>query len=140
MGEAKRRYNVDAFVPALPPDSSLLALPFGGEVLRRLGFDRAEVNSLIEEQRRAIYQEDVGHERISMSDKAIRQAFSIVDTDGNGLITPNEMEKAIDTLDLDLTESEIHNMFTKEDLDKAGGITFQEFEGLMGDRFVKYWW
>ena len=53
----QRRLNkmlgVVAMVPALPEDSRLLSLPFGGAVLRALNYDQKEVDMLIEESRRS---------------------------------------------------------------------------------------
>ena len=45
--------GVVAMVPALPEDSRLLSLPFGGAVLRALNYDQKEVDMLIEESRRS---------------------------------------------------------------------------------------
>ena len=44
--------NVQAVVPTLQSDSKLLSLPFGGAVLRGLGFRADDVDMLIEENRR----------------------------------------------------------------------------------------
>ena len=44
--------NVQAVVPTIQSDSKLLSLPFGGAVLRGLGFRADDVDMLIEENRR----------------------------------------------------------------------------------------
>ena len=50
-----RLRNVQAVVPAIKSDSRLLSLPFGGAVLRGLGYRADDVDMLIEENRRAEY-------------------------------------------------------------------------------------
>ena len=53
----QRRLNsmlgVVAMVPSLPEDSRLLSLPFGGAVLRNLGYDADDVDMLLEDTRRS---------------------------------------------------------------------------------------
>jgi len=85
----ERAYGVSAVVPALPPDSVLLSLPFGGEVMRRLGFDDAVVATIMEEQRRKIYQEG-GLREFTVSRGQLQNAFKQFDG-GRGCILTTEL-------------------------------------------------
>lgn len=44
--------DVVAMVPTLPEDSIIVSLPFGGAVLRSLGYSTEEVNVLLEDTRK----------------------------------------------------------------------------------------
>ena len=44
--------DVYAMAPALPEDSMLLTLPFGGAVLQNIGVDRVEIDAILEEKRK----------------------------------------------------------------------------------------
>ena len=48
--------NVAAMVPILPEDNLLLTLPFGGAVMKALGVSPQEVNSILENKRKAVLQ------------------------------------------------------------------------------------
>lgn len=50
--------DVNAVSPALPEDSVLLTLPFGGVVLQQLGVSRPEIDAILENFRK-MYMEDV---------------------------------------------------------------------------------
>mmetsp|Transcript_44937 Transcript_44937/g.103939 ORF Transcript_44937/g.103939 Transcript_44937/m.103939 type:complete len:853 (-) Transcript_44937:87-2645(-) len=82
--------GVQAVVPALPPDSVLLSLPFGGEVMKRLGFNDARVYAMMEEQRRKIYQEG-GFKEFSVTRAALENTFKLFDPNGDGYIHTAEL-------------------------------------------------
>ena len=53
--------DIEAMAPALPEDSMLLTLPFGGKVLQNIGVDRVEIDAILENKRKsyiADYEDD----------------------------------------------------------------------------------
>lgn len=53
--------QISAICPALPRDSALLTLPFGGAVLQSLGIQKKEIENILEDFRK-VYAEGEGHE------------------------------------------------------------------------------
>ncbi|ESR46184.1 hypothetical protein CICLE_v10004033mg [Citrus x clementina] len=63
-----------------------------------------------------------------------QEAFSLLDKDGDGCITFEELASAIKSLDQNPTEEEIRNMINEVDLDGNGTIEFLEFLKLMATK------
>ncbi|KAJ4719655.1 putative Calmodulin [Melia azedarach] len=59
------------------------------------------------------------------------EAFCLLDKDGDGCITIEELAAAIRSLDQHPTEEELQNMMNEVDIDGNGSIEFGEFLNLM---------
>jgi len=130
-----KNLGLDVVCPALPPDSALLSLPFGGEVLRRLGKDEEEVLNLLEEQRRIIYSEG-GLDDGPLTDQAIVEVFSNFDRDGSGYLDVNEMKEAFERLGKSMTDEQIKEMMASADMDDSGEISLVEFKALLQQKVL----
>lgn len=64
----------------------------------------------------------------------LKEAFSIYDLDGDGIITTRELGSVMRTLGLNPTEAEILNFIKEADIDKSGSINFEEFSVMMVDK------
>lgn len=62
-----------------------------------------------------------------------REIFDLVDTDGSGVITQQELRKLLDTLHLRPTEEELEEMFNDVG-QKNTGIDFEQFVSVMSKR------
>ncbi|KAJ3090786.1 hypothetical protein HK102_002688 [Quaeritorhiza haematococci] len=60
-----------------------------------------------------------------------REAFSMFDKDGNGTIEKPELELAIQSMGLDVSEDEIQKMIANVDADKSGAVDLEEFVAMM---------
>ena len=60
-----------------------------------------------------------------------REIFNLVDRDGGGTITKEELGELMDTLGIDATPEEIDLMIHEIDQDNNGEIDFEEFKKLM---------
>ncbi|KAF3454329.1 hypothetical protein FNV43_RR04776 [Rhamnella rubrinervis] len=65
-----------------------------------------------------------------------QEAFCLLDKDGDGCITIEELATAIKSLDENPTEEELKNMISEVDVDGNGTVEFGEFLNLM-DRKMK---
>ncbi|KAL9231598.1 hypothetical protein vseg_006805 [Gypsophila vaccaria] len=67
----------------------------------------------------------------------VKEAFSIYDADGNGKITPEELQKVMKSLGDDFSLGECKKMIRGVDSDGDGTINFEEFRVMMmmGARF-----
>ncbi|KAL9450823.1 hypothetical protein AB3S75_012542 [Citrus x aurantiifolia] len=63
-----------------------------------------------------------------------QEAFSMLDKDGDGCITFEELASAIKSLDQNPTKEELRNMINEVDLDGNGTIEFLEFLKLMATK------
>lgn len=63
-----------------------------------------------------------------------QEAFCMLDKDGDGCITIEELAAAIKSLDHNPTEEELRNMINEVDLDGNGTIEFLEFLNLMATK------
>ncbi|CAH2080665.1 unnamed protein product, partial [Thlaspi arvense] len=63
-----------------------------------------------------------------------REAFCLLDKDGDGCITMEELETAIKSLDQNPTEEELQRMINEVDIDGNGTIEFGEFLHLMSTK------
>eukprot|EP00640_Fibrocapsa_japonica_P006837 CAMPEP_0113941546 /NCGR_PEP_ID=MMETSP1339-20121228/7439_1 /TAXON_ID=94617 /ORGANISM="Fibrocapsa japonica" /LENGTH=158 /DNA_ID=CAMNT_0000945721 /DNA_START=111 /DNA_END=587 /DNA_ORIENTATION=+ /assembly_acc=CAM_ASM_000762 len=60
-----------------------------------------------------------------------REIFNLVDRDGGGTITKEELGELMDTLGIDASPEEIDLMINEIDQDNNGEIDFQEFVAVM---------
>lgn len=66
-----------------------------------------------------------------------REIFNLVDSDGSGKITPQELRKLFDMLHLRPTEEELDEMFSEGNRSRDGtssGIDFEQFVSVMSKR------
>jgi len=61
----------------------------------------------------------------------IAEAFRIFDIDGNGLISPTELQLVMNNLGEKLTEAEIKELIDDADMDGDGQINYEEFLIMM---------
>jgi len=122
-----RSFGLDAVVPTLPSDSAILSLPFGAEVLRRLGYNEMEVKVVAEEVRRQIYNEG-GMSDDPFAEKALRDVFQTFDLDRNGTIDVNELGKMMESLGRSCTDDEVRGILSTADLKGASGFSFEQFK------------
>jgi len=60
-------------------------------------------------------------------EERIKNTFSRYDVDGNGVITPDELQSLFSALDPDLNENEVKQIIAVSDANKDGVIDFKEF-------------
>jgi calmodulin len=60
-----------------------------------------------------------------------QEIFNLVDRDGGGTITKEELGDLMDTLGIDATPEEIELMINEIDQDNNGEIDFEEFVAVM---------
>uniref|UniRef100_A0A7S4QJC1 Calmodulin n=1 Tax=Alexandrium monilatum TaxID=311494 RepID=A0A7S4QJC1_9DINO len=116
--------GVTAVVPQLPADSVLLSLPFGGAVLRRLGFPESEIDGLLEEERRKIYDGVAGP-------KGLVDAFKLLDDDGDGKLSRAELRRGLSNVGKSMGDEEFERLYVSADINSDGWIDYQEFAKLM---------
>jgi len=101
--DAHQKYMTDilgvrATVPSLPHDSVLLALPFGGTVLKRLGINETEVDTIVEEERRKVFEQRLDQDFIQATEVELEEAFKVYDADGSGKISKDEVQQIMKTM------------------------------------------
>lgn len=67
------------------------------------------------------------------ADDELREAFSVFDKDGNGLISAEELKSALLNLGEKLEDHEIKAMIAVADKDGNGQIDYEEFIAMMRD-------
>ena len=60
-----------------------------------------------------------------------REIFNLVDKDGGGSISKEELSELLDTLGIDATPEEVEQMIGEIDSDGTGDISFEEFVQVM---------
>ncbi|KAL8346909.1 hypothetical protein RB601_003445 [Gaeumannomyces tritici] len=68
---------------------------------------------------------------INKEQRELLQAFEVIDQDGSGSISPDELRRALRHLGDFYTDEEITEMINHADLDGNGSIDYQEFVQLM---------
>ena len=63
-----------------------------------------------------------------------REIFKLVDRDGSGTITKEELAELMETLGIDATQEEVDMMISEIDTDDNGSIDFDEFVSVMSRR------
>lgn len=58
-------------------------------------------------------------------------AFRVFDRDGNGYITRDELQTAMEMIQENVTENQVNEMLALADLDKDGKINYEEFARLL---------
>ncbi|KAJ6466853.1 calmodulin [Mycena sanguinolenta] len=64
-----------------------------------------------------------------------KEAFTLFDKDGNGMITTVELGTVMHSLGKNPTESELQDMINEVDVDRNGTIDFPEFLAMMAKKF-----
>jgi len=131
-----RTFGLDAVVPVLPPDSILLSLPFGGEVLRRLGYEQPDISGLMEEMRRQVFAEG-GLMEAPVQDKALADVFATYDTDGNGEIDASELKSMLESLGKEVSNEQVAQIMLEADVDGSDTITLPEFKRMVTNKLFK---
>jgi len=117
--------GVTAVVPQLPADSVLLSLPFGGAVLRRMGYKESEIDGLLEEKRREIFEVD------NSDPNDLVAAFRLLDSDNDGELNREELRRGLSNAGKVVNKEEFEQLFVATDSNKDGVIDFKEFARLM---------
>jgi len=63
----------------------------------------------------------------TVSQEEIRDAFHAIDTDGNGFISPNELQDMMKILKEDLTEEQLDELIKEAETNGNGQINYEEF-------------
>jgi len=72
------------------------------------------------------------HRQLSEAElKEFKEIFDLVDHDGSGEITINELAQLMETLGLKPTEEQLEQMMKEVDADGSGDIDFAEFVAVM---------
>lgn len=74
-------------------------------------------------------------EQKALSDANIRHIFNLIDLDANGVLDPYELRVALRQLGIE--DSSCSLMIASADLDRTGGVTFEEFKQIMRKSFEK---
>jgi Ca2+-binding EF-hand superfamily protein len=59
------------------------------------------------------------------------EAFKVFDSDGNGMISADELKQIMFNLGEKLTEEEVEDMVKEADIDGDGEINYEEFVSMM---------
>ena len=65
------------------------------------------------------------------SEEEIREAFRVFDSDGNGLISADDLKRVMTNLGEKLTDEELDEMIMNADLNRDGYVNYEEFVTLM---------
>jgi len=120
------KLGVQATVPSLPHDSVLLALPFGGSVLTRLGCNETEVATIVEEERRKVFEMRMDKAYVQASEVELEEAFKVYDADGSGTISKDEVQHIMKTMGRKVSLDEV-TLMLKEIGVEDDHIDFEAF-------------
>ncbi len=67
-----------------------------------------------------------------LSEEKARELFPVVDTNGDGLISPAELARLYERNGTPITPEEMELIFTKADADDDGLISLEEFVAFLG--------
>eukprot|EP00924_Labyrinthula_sp_SR-Ha-C_P006738 snap_masked-scaffold_29-processed-gene-3.0-mRNA-1 protein AED:0.03 eAED:0.05 QI:0/-1/0/1/-1/1/1/0/172 len=68
----------------------------------------------------------------------LQEIFNLVDTDGGGSISNEELRELMQTLGINATQEEVDNMVREIDQDANGEIDFDEFVAVMSRKVKSY--
>ena len=64
-------------------------------------------------------------------DRACRLIFDIIDLDGSGTISPDELGAVFDSMDEPVEKHEVASLMARMDVNKDGEIDYEEFKGFI---------
>jgi len=67
-------------------------------------------------------------------EEEMKEAFRVFDTDGDGVISKEELKQVMQQLDPDMSDADIDDMMHEADTNKDGKIDFNEFKRMMSDK------
>ena len=70
-------------------------------------------------------------EKDGNAEEEMMEAFKVFDSDGNGMITADELRQIMANLGEKLTEEEVEEMVKEADIDGDGQINYEEFVRMM---------
>ncbi|XP_031555228.1 calmodulin-A-like isoform X3 [Actinia tenebrosa] len=68
------------------------------------------------------------------SEQDLKEAFSLFDKNGNGVISADELKFVLSGMGCELSDDAAEEMIKQADIDGDGGINFEEFLRLLKDR------
>jgi calmodulin len=71
------------------------------------------------------------NERDENAEDEMIEAFKVFDSDGNGMISSDELRQIMDNLGEKLSKEEVDEMVKEADIDGDGQINYQEFVNMM---------
>ena len=69
--------------------------------------------------------------RNSTDVEEIKEAFSVFDKDGSGLVSADELRQTLLTMGEQLTSSEVEDIIREVDIDEDGAVNYEEFARIM---------
>nr|CAI5852293.1 unnamed protein product [Callosobruchus analis] len=69
--------------------------------------------------------------KTKFSEEDIKQAFNVLDTDGKGYITPQELKQVLQSLGEKYSDDDVKEMIKAADFDGDGRVTYDDFLLLM---------
>jgi Ca2+-binding EF-hand superfamily protein len=70
-------------------------------------------------------------EKDGNAEEEMLEAFKVFDSDGNGVISADELRQIMNNLGEKLTEEEVEEMVKEADIDGDGEINYEEFVRMM---------
>ncbi|XP_074660720.1 neo-calmodulin-like [Tubulanus polymorphus] len=101
-----------------------------GKILRSFGHNptNGDIRRMVNEHGFIDYQRFIELATSMNSDEELRVAFHLLDRDGNGYISAQELKRVVKIIDEDYTNEEVEAMIEEADLDGDGRVNYQEFE------------
>jgi len=114
----KEELKAEGIVPSMPTDSDLLALPFAGQVLKQLGRNDEEVDSIVEEiRRKSMNVREAREVSMKLSSTELQEAFKIYDHEGTGTISRENVQNVMQAMGKPMTPEQIDSMLTQEGIE-----------------------
>lgn len=67
----------------------------------------------------------------------VRESFRFMDINGNSKVTREEFEKGLNRLMVNMSEDDLNRVFNHLDKRDAGFLTYNEFCGILTDKYKK---